>query len=135
MCPDTFGLAPIKVILFVLDVPLFGVLKRAKKHQRRDDELPAQVDHILRLFRAYEQATTNRMVRVSWMRTGFQYEERAGIRYLTVNEAAIRSSSGFQEIWQFEYVLDRLSARRQSQKCSWINQHLFRKKEIQRLRH
>jgi hypothetical protein len=69
------------------------------------------------------------------MRTGFQYEEREDTRYLTVNEAAVRSSQGFQEIWQFDYVLDRLSARRQSQKWSWINQHLFRKKEIQRLKH
>jgi hypothetical protein len=64
------------------------------------------------------------------MRTGFQYEERADTRYLTVNEAAIRSSLGFQEIWQSDYVLDRLSARRQSQKWGWINQHLFRKKRF-----
>jgi hypothetical protein len=60
--------------------------------------LPAQVDHVLRLFRAYEQATTSMMVSASWMRTGFQYEERADTRYLTVNEAAIRSSPGFQKI-------------------------------------
>jgi hypothetical protein len=69
------------------------------------------------------------------MRTGFQYEEKADNRFLTVNEAAIRSSPGFQEIWQFDYVLDRLSARRQSQKWGWINQHLFRKKELQCLKY
>jgi hypothetical protein len=69
------------------------------------------------------------------MRTGWQYEKRADTRYLTVNEVAIRSSPGFQEIWQFGYVLVRLSARRQFQKWGWINQHLFRKKEIQRLKH
>jgi hypothetical protein len=69
------------------------------------------------------------------MRTGFQYEERENTRYLTVNEAAIRPSPGFQEIWQFDYVLDRLSARRQSQKWGWINQHLLRKTEIQHLKH
>jgi hypothetical protein len=74
--------------------------------------LPTQVKHVLRLFRAYEQATTSTTIRASWMRTGFQYEERADTRYLTVNEAAIRSSPGFQEIGQFDYVPDRLSARR-----------------------
>jgi hypothetical protein len=103
-------------IFQALHMLLFGVLKRVKKHQRRDDELPEQVDDVLRLFRAYEQATTSTTVRASWMRTRFQYEERADTRYLTVNEAAIRSSPGFQEIWQFDYVLARLSARRQSQK-------------------
>jgi hypothetical protein len=68
-------------------------------------------------------------------RTGFQYEEKEDTRYLTVNKAVIRSSPDFQEIWQFGYVLDLLSTRRQSQKWGWINRHLFRKKEIQRLKH
>jgi hypothetical protein len=122
-------------IFQVLDVLLFGILKRAKKHQCRDDELPAQIDHVLSLFRAYEQATMSTTVRASWIRTGFQYEERADTRYLAVHEAAIRSSLGFQEFWQFDYVLDRPSAWRQSQKWDWINQHLFRKKEIPRLKH
>jgi hypothetical protein len=47
-------------IFQVLDVLLFGVLKRGKKYQRRDDSLHRDVDHVLRLFRAYEQATTSR---------------------------------------------------------------------------
>jgi hypothetical protein len=97
--------------------------------------LSAQVDHILCLFRAYEQVTTSTTVRAYWMRIGFQYEERTDTRYLTVDEAAVRSSPGLQEIWQFDYVLYRLSARRQSQKWGWVNQHLFRKKEIQCLKH
>jgi hypothetical protein len=118
-----------------LDALLFGVPKRTKEHQRRDDELPSQVDHVLPLFCAYEQATTSTTVTASWMRTGIQYEERADSRYLTVNEATIRSLPGFQEIWQFDYVLDRLTARRQSQKWGWVNQHAFRKTEIQRLKH
>jgi hypothetical protein len=62
------------------------------------------------------------------MRTGFQYEEKADTRFLTVNEAAIRSSPGFQEIWRFGYVLDRLFAWKQSQKWGWISQHLIHKK-------
>jgi hypothetical protein len=37
-------------ILQVLDVLLFGVLKRAKKYQRRDDSLASNVNHIRRLF-------------------------------------------------------------------------------------
>jgi hypothetical protein len=85
------------------------------------DVLSAQLDHVLCIFHAYEQATPSTTVRVSWMRTGFQYEERADTRYLIVNEAAIRSSPGFQEIWQFGSVLDRPSTRRQSQKWGWIN--------------
>jgi hypothetical protein len=49
----------------VVDVLLFGVLKRPKKYQRRDDGLHKEVDHVLRLFRAYEQATTSATIRSS----------------------------------------------------------------------
>jgi hypothetical protein len=78
-------------IFQALDVLLFGVLKRAKKNQHCDDGLPAQVDHVLHLFGAYEQATTSTAVRASWVKTGCQYAEKDNTRYLTVNEAVIRS--------------------------------------------
>jgi hypothetical protein len=55
--------------------------------------------------------------------------------YLTVNEAAIRSSTPFREFWGFDHVLDRSSTRTQSQKLGWINQHLFCKKEVWSLKH
>jgi hypothetical protein len=42
----------------VLDVLLFGIMKRSKMYQMRDDGLSVHVYHILRLFRAYEAATT-----------------------------------------------------------------------------
>jgi hypothetical protein len=74
------------------------------------------LDHILRLFRGYELATASTNIRASWLKIGFQYEERADTRYLVVDEAAIRSSPGFREIWEFDHVLDRISARRKSQK-------------------
>jgi hypothetical protein len=94
----------------VLDGLLFGVLKRVQNNQRRDDELRAQGDHVLRLFRIYEQATTRMIGRVFWVKTGFQYEEMDSARYLTVNEAVIRSPTVFCEIWRFGYVLDGLIA-------------------------
>jgi hypothetical protein len=58
-------------IFQVLDAPLFAVLKRPAKNQRRNNELPAQLDHAMRVFRAYEQATTNTTVKASWVGTGF----------------------------------------------------------------
>jgi hypothetical protein len=96
----------------VLDVLLLGVLKRAKKNQRCDDELPTQVGRVLRLFRASEQVTTSTPVRVSCVGTGFQCEERDNARYLTVNKAAIWASTGLREALGFDPVLDSLSARR-----------------------
>jgi hypothetical protein len=47
----------------VLDVLLFCLLKRSKKYQIRDDALSIYVDHILRLFRAYEAAMASTTIR------------------------------------------------------------------------
>jgi hypothetical protein len=44
-------------IFQVRDILLFGLLKHSKKFQMRDDGLDAHVDHMLRLFRAYETVT------------------------------------------------------------------------------
>jgi hypothetical protein len=114
----------------VLDVLLFGILKRAKKFERRDDRLAPEVDHILRLFRAYEKATTSTTMRMSWDRAGFDFERRDGTTYLAINEARIRESLGFREIWELDAHPGRLTERRLSQNWGWINEHLFRKKEL-----
>jgi hypothetical protein len=53
-------------IFQALDVLLFGILKRAKKDQRRDETLGRGGDDTFRLFRAYEQATASTTVKASW---------------------------------------------------------------------
>jgi hypothetical protein len=73
-------------IFQVLDALLFGLLKRSKKFQMRDDGLDAHVGHILRLFRAYETLTVSTTMRAAWRKAGFEYENRSMTRYLSVNE-------------------------------------------------
>jgi hypothetical protein len=87
----------------VLDVLLFGIIKRSKKCQMRDAGLSVDVDHILRLFRAYEAATTSATIRAAWMKAGFEYENRNMTTYLSVNERQIRESCDFREICMFDY--------------------------------
>jgi hypothetical protein len=52
-------------------------MKRSKKDQMRDDGLSGDVDHILRLFRAYEAATTSTTIRTAWRKAGFEYDRPA----------------------------------------------------------
>jgi hypothetical protein len=56
------------------------------------------------LFRAYERATTSTSVRMSWDRTGFDFERRDDTTYLAINEAKMRQSPGFREIWDFDIL-------------------------------
>jgi hypothetical protein len=85
-------------IFQVLDVLLFGILKKVKKYHRRDHTLRREVNHVLRLFRAYEQATASMTIKASWLKTGFDYETRDAATYLTVNETKIRQSDAFREV-------------------------------------
>jgi hypothetical protein len=73
-------------IFQVLDVLLFGLVKRSKKYQIRDDALPIHVDHILRLFRADEAAMASITIRAAWRQTGFEYENRNVTTFLSINE-------------------------------------------------
>jgi hypothetical protein len=116
-------------IFQVLDVLLLGILKKAKRYQRHDDTLRREVDHVLRLFRAYEQATTSATIRVLWLKTGFDYETRDAATYLIVNENKIRQGDGFREVWLFDCHTPRISKKMASQRWGWTNKHLFRKTE------
>jgi hypothetical protein len=77
-------------IFQVLDVLLFGILKQAKEYQRRDDTLPRDVDHVLRLFSECEQVIASTTNRASWGETGFENERRNGAAYAIATEAKNR---------------------------------------------
>jgi hypothetical protein len=64
----------------------------------RDDGLDAHMDHILRLFRAYETVTASTTIRAAWRKVGFEYENRSTTTHLNVNEPEIRESPDFREI-------------------------------------
>jgi hypothetical protein len=79
--------------------PVIWNPQKAKKYQCRDDSLRRELDHVLWLFRAYEQATASTMIRTSWMTTGFSYETRDAATYLIVNEIKFRQGDVFRELW------------------------------------
>jgi hypothetical protein len=85
-------------IFQVLDVLLFGRLKSAK-YLARDPNLSPQVDHAMRVFRAYEQATTSTTVQGSWQKASFGFVMRSGTRYLWVDKANICGSPDCLELW------------------------------------
>jgi hypothetical protein len=97
------------------DLVLFGNLKRCKKDQTRDENEDREVGDILRIFKAYETVTTSMVVRACWKKTGFIDQQRDGTFYLVVHEGRIRTAPGFQEIWERDYPMGSLSARRRSQ--------------------
>jgi hypothetical protein len=101
-----------------------------KKYLPKDDSEDREIDHILRIFHAYEGVTTSMMIRVSWEKAGFSYYQRDGTFYLAADEGRIRGPPGFCEIWERNYSVESLSAERRNQKWGWVNQQPFRVKYV-----
>jgi hypothetical protein len=116
-------------IFQVLDVLLFGVLKRAKKYQRRDDSLASNIDHVRQLCQAYKTTTTRTMIRYTEARTGLGYQARDNTTSLVVEEDRIPLIDGFRGISQFDSHPNQLSRKRAAQKWECINQHLAKEGE------
>jgi hypothetical protein len=96
-------------IFQALDVLPFEILKIIKKYQRTDDTLRKELEHVLRSFRDYKQATTSTTIRESWLQTGFDYETCEAATYLIVNEAKIRQGDALREVWLSDYHAPRIS--------------------------
>jgi hypothetical protein len=64
-------------------------LKVFNKYFPKDDNEDREIDHILRVFRAYQGVTTSMMIRASWEKAGFGYHQRDGTFYLSVDEGRI----------------------------------------------
>ena len=50
-------------IFQVVDLILFDVLKVHKKYFKKNDQIPPKIDHLYRIFQAYEQSTYSTSVR------------------------------------------------------------------------
>lgn len=109
----------------VLDLLLFGVLKVHKKYLKKNDQIPHKIDHLYRIFQAYEQSTCSTTVRSAFRKAGFEYFEKDGLNYLKLNREKIEKSANFQEIWDFNYPEENLTPRRKKQKRGWINKEYF----------
>jgi hypothetical protein len=113
-------------IFQVLDVLLFGRLKSAKKYIPRNDADASGIDHLVRIFKAYEMVTTSTTIRASWVKAGFEYCRRDDAFYLLVNDGKIRDSPDFSEIWRMNFPVEALSTRRRNQKWGLMNQPYFK---------
>jgi hypothetical protein len=65
-----------------------------------------------RILWAYEAVTTSTTVRACWEKASFAYQRRDGTLYLAVHEGKTRTAPNFQEIWERDYPIGSLSARR-----------------------
>jgi hypothetical protein len=96
-------------------------LKAAEKYIPRADADLTDTDHLVRIFKGYELATTNTTVRASWRKGGFDYCKLDYTFQVLVNDGKIRDSLESTGIWRMTFPLERLSGRRRGQKWRFMN--------------
>jgi hypothetical protein len=67
--------------------------KGFKKSLPRNKNEDREVDHILRIFQAYETVTASTTVRACWEKTNFTYQRRDGTFYLVMHEGKNSNST------------------------------------------
>jgi hypothetical protein len=132
---DIIGLltkAQIRVITFalhatrifqILDVTVFGVLKR-----RVGDKLPFEdekeiVEFIMKGYRDFKQTMEEPNIWRAFQAIGFEFEfdtEADPYRFLS-NEEKLRENEDFRGSWSIDFRVDQLSSRRQNARFEWIN--------------
>jgi hypothetical protein len=114
--------APHTTHLFqVLDLTLFGALKR-----RRQYELPFDTDHraagfIQNVYHSFRETMTDPKIRAAFTHIGITFARVGAVVRVGFDEIILRDSSGFQELWAIDFPRESLSAQRRNSSFGWIN--------------
>jgi hypothetical protein len=109
-------------IFQVLDLVLFGALK---KHSTRlstlDEEQPAAA-FIIKVYHDFKQTMIEVNIWGAFSAIGFSHDISREPYELLFDEEKFRQSRGFLELWERDVLVDSLSRGRQQARFSWINQ-------------
>ena len=91
----------------------------------KNDQNSPKIDHLYRVFHAYELSTCSTTIGSSFIGAGFEYYQKDERNYLKLKRSQIENSKIFKEVWDINYPEERLSTRRRNAKRGWINQQYF----------
>jgi hypothetical protein len=112
-------------IFQILDVTLFGVLKRRLGYKFPSEHEKETVKFIMKVYCDFKQTMVEPNIWGDFREIGFDFEfdTEAEPYRLLFNEQKLRQTEGFRELWSIDFPLDQLSSRRQKQNArfGWIN--------------
>jgi hypothetical protein len=120
VCVITF--APHTTHIFqILDLTLFGVLKRRPRY-----ELPFETDNstvklLMKVYNDFRQTMVPSNAWGAFHALGFEYDTRRESSRLLFDKEKLRGSGGLQELSSLDFPLDQLSDRRRVAPFEWIN--------------
>jgi hypothetical protein len=108
-------------IFQVLDLVLFGALKKRPNGLRAFEEEPPTVTFLLKVYRDFKQTMIETNIWKAFEAIGLIYDIEQIPYGLLFDEEKLRQSPGFAELWERNTPLESLSRRRQNAKFGWIN--------------
>jgi hypothetical protein len=108
-----------------LDLVLFGVLKKKKQTEELDGDTSPAISQITKLLNAYECAATSSNIRGAFRKAGFLIDTKTNPFRVKFDDSIVRENPGFKELWERNFSLSNISARRRNSPFGFINERYF----------
>jgi hypothetical protein len=108
----------------VLDLNLFGVLKRCPRYELPFDDDNATAKVIVKVYHDFTQTNVRPNVCGAFHAFGLEFNMRRELYGFLFDEATLRESAGFRELCSVDFPLDQLSDRRRITRFSPINKSM-----------
>jgi hypothetical protein len=110
----TFASQPHTTQIFsVLDLTLFGVLKRRSKYQSPLEDDAGSVRFTKKMYHDHDFRMAMTMIEPNiwgaFRGIGVQYSVVDGVQRLSFDEMTLRESQGFEEVWEIDFPFTKLS--------------------------
>jgi hypothetical protein len=105
-----------------LDICLFRVLKRKEQNALPFGNDQTTLDFLLNSYRTFKQTIIEPNICGAFHEAAFEFDTRTEPYRLVFHGEKPRKTPAFQEIWSLDFLLEKLSRRRQAAKFGWINQ-------------
>jgi hypothetical protein len=106
----------------MLDVVLFGALKKHANGLKMFDEEQPAATFLLKVYHDFKQTMIEVNIWGAFAVIEFTHDIEQSPYGLLFDEEKLRQSPGFTELWERDTLLGSLSRRRQNAKFGWINE-------------
>jgi hypothetical protein len=106
----------------MLDVILFGALKKHANGLKMFDEEQSAAAFLLKVYHDFKQRIIEINIPEAFAAIGFTHDIEQSPHGLLFDEEKLRQSPGFMELWECDTALGSLSRWQQNPKFGWINE-------------
>jgi hypothetical protein len=109
-------------IFQVLDLTLFGFLKRRRQYQLPLEDDSGSAWFITKMYHDFGMTMSEPNIWGAFRGIGVKYSVVEGVQRVSLDEMTLRESEGFKESWDINFPLAKLSPKSQICRFRWIKE-------------